>query len=373
MYTINSKRLIKTFTELVQIPSPSWEEHHVIDYIIDRLKKIHITAKRIKCGKSYNLLISIKGQKNVLPVLFSAHTDTVTPCNNIKPIISETRITSDGTSILGSDDKSAIAMFIEGLHYIKENSMPHGPIEILLTCAEEIGLLGIKNFKFSLVKSKLAFVFDSAGSVGKIIVQAPYHFKMKISIRGKAAHAGMEPEKGINAITVLAKIITALPVGRIDTETTLNAGIISGGRATNIVPDEAECHLEIRSLNNEKAYHYEQEVRKIVSQITQDNRARHKITSSLEYSGYSIHVKEYIAQVAQRSMKRVGMKPSFEVSGGGSDTNIINTHGIKAINLSSGMQKPHSTAEYINIKDLVKGTELMLSIIETLQQDGTVS
>jgi tripeptide aminopeptidase len=257
-------------------------------------------------------------------------------------------------------------MFMEAARLLKESGIDHGEIEILLTCAEEVGLHGIKNFDISKLKSRMAFVFDSGGSVGQIVIKAPYHSIMEITIGGKAAHAGMEPEKGINAIKVMSEIIAALPNGRLDSETTINVGLVSGGKATNIVPEEAQCKLEIRSIDRKKLALLEKSVKETSARISKGHRAKYKIKRSLEYNGYSIKENQKILRVTADALKRIGITHRFEVSGGGSDTNILNGAGIKAVNLSCGMQKVHTKNEYILVKDLVKGTELVLSIIESI-------
>ena len=257
-------------------------------------------------------------------------------------------------------------MFIESLRYISENRMPHGTIEVLITCAEELGLHGMKGFDTSVLKSRQAFVFDSDGPIGKIVLQAPYHSTMTITVRGRAAHAGMEPEKGINAINVLADIITRLPAGRVDHETTVNVGTIAGGRATNIVAEKAECVLEARSLDLRKLKKQETLIRSIAKEVTAAYGARCGMRRTMEYSGFSISPGDRIAVLASRAMERIGIRPQFEVSGGGSDTNILNRAGISAINLSAGMRKVHTTGEYIMIRDLVNGTKAVLSIIDMM-------
>ncbi len=367
MYAINRKRLINIFTDLVKIPSPSWEEQKVVEYIEKYFKGIGVKTKRFRCKNSFNLLATISGKnKNKPPILFSAHTDTVLPCENVNPVVTDKRISSDGTTILGSDDKSAVAMFMEAARILKESSMDHGKIEILLTCAEEVGLHGIKNFDISRLKSRMAFVFDSGGSVGQIIIKAPYHSVMEIKISGKSAHAGMEPEKGINAIKVMSEIIAALPNGRLDPETTINVGQVSGGKATNIVPEEAFFKLEIRSIDRKKLAELEKRVKEITARISRGHRAKHQIKRSLEYNGYSIKENQRISQISADALKRIGIKHNFAISGGGSDTNILNGAGVKAINLSCGMQKVHTKNEFILIQDLLNGTGLVLSIIESV-------
>jgi len=365
MYEINKEKLVKTFVELVEISSPSWHEKKVMEYIIKRFKALGATCTKHKCGESYNLLIKISGDKKRTPILFSGHMDTVIPCDNVKAVVTDTKITSDGSTVLGSDDKAAIAIFIEAIEYVKEKKIPHGDIEILLTCAEELGLKGIKGFDLSILKSRFGFVFDSSGDIGRIIVKAPYHANMKVHIKGRASHAGLAPEKGINAIFVLSEIITLLPNGRIDEETTLNVGTISGGRATNIVAEEAFCELETRSIQKNKMLDIEKQVREIIKKTCSKYGAKFSIERTLEYEGFIIKENDPIAVITSEAMKKIKLKPLFLAMGGGSDTNIINSSKISAINLSCGMQQIHSTDEYIMIKDLVNGTRLAVSIIET--------
>ncbi len=365
MYSINRDRLIKTFVELAEIPSPSWHEKNVMNYIIKRFSRLGAECTTYKCGESENLLIKFKGTAARNTILLSGHMDTVVPCEKIKPVVTATKISSDGTSVLGSDDKAAIAIFIEAFEYIRKHRIGHGPVEILLTCAEELGLKGIKGFDLSLLKAKYGFVFDSSGSIGRVIVKAPFHSNMDITVRGKASHAGMAPEKGINAIRVLSEIITALPSGRIDDESTINVGIISGGMATNIVPEFAGCKLEVRSIDRKKMSSIEKQVRETAKHICAKNKAKVKIERTLEYSGFIVSPEENISQMVAAAMRRINIKPEFVAMGGGSDTNIINSSHIRAINLSCGMQKIHSTGEFVLIKDLVRGTELVLSLLET--------
>ena len=366
MYNINKERLLKTFIELAEISSPSWHEKQVMDYLIKRFKKLGAVCTPYKCGESCNLLIKISGNKSITPVLFSGHMDTVGPCENIKVVVTDTKIASDGATVLGGDDKAAIAAFIEAFEYVKEKKIQHGDVEILLSCAEELGLKGIKGFDLSLLKSKFGFVFDSSGDIGRIIVKAPYHSNMKVQIKGRASHAGMAPEKGINAIRVLSEIIATLPNGRIDDETTINIGVISGGRATNIVPEAAVCDLEVRSIQKSKMLDVEKEVRRTVKNICSKYGAKASIERSLEYEGFIIKKDDPVSIITAKAMKKIGLKPVFVSMGGGSDTNIINRSSVRAINLSCGMQKIHSAEEYIMIKDLITVTKLVLSILETV-------
>ncbi len=365
---INSERLVTTFIDLAKIASPSWAEKGVIDYITQKSEKLGVECVLYPCNSSHNVVIRIHGDGGYIPVLFSCHMDTVTPCENIQPLVKDNRIVSDGRTILGADDKSAIAAFLEAITILKEKNIPHGHIEFLFSCAEEVGLCGVKGFDLSQVRAQYAFVFDSDGPVGKIIVAAPYHISMKIIVKGKAAHAGMEPEKGVSAIRVLSEIIAAIPHGRLDKETTANVGIIKGGRATNIVAEEAECTLETRSRQKSRVLSVKKEIETIAKKISQKHKAKVKIESTMDYEGYTITNSDTIVSIACNALKGIGIKPTLAVSGGGSDTNIFNAHAIKAINLSSGMRQVHTTKEYIMIPDLVNVAALVLSIIQNAKR-----
>ncbi len=362
VYPVNQERLINTFVELASISSPSMHEQKAASFIAKKLKKAGAQVSLLPCGESANLLAVLEGDAGRQPVLFSGHMDTVNPCENIHPVVTETRISSDGTTVLGSDDKAAIAMFIEALEVIKENRLPHGRIEILLTCAEEIGLLGIKGFDMSLLKSKTGFVTDSSGHPGLITVKAPYDYGFTVKVKGRAAHAGMEPEKGINAIVVLANIIASIPNGRLDEETTINVGVINGGSVTNIVTPEAECRLEMRSISLKKINALEKLVRAKAKETADRFKAKLFIEKEVSYTGFSLSDDSPAVQISLRAVKAIGLKPELVSTGGGSDTNILNRK-ISSVNLACGMSRIHTTNEYIEIKDLIRGGDLILSII----------
>lgn len=362
---INRERLLKRFIDLAMISSPSWKEEGVINYLINELASIEITCKKIKCENSYNLLLKLDGDESRQVILFSCHMDTVIPCEKVKPVINNNKIFSDGSTILGADDKAAIAVFIEAIHYIKENNIIHGPVEFLFSCAEETGLNGIKGFDLSLLRAKNAFVFDTEGRVGKVILKAPYHKTINFTVRGKAAHAGLMPEKGISAIRIASSIINRIPHGRIDNESTINVGTIKGGTATNIVAEECIVSLEIRSLSNIKLKDLERKIISIIKRVTKDNRARVLVTKTLEYSGFTINQNDKIIRMMNEALRRVKIKPLYEASGGGSDTNVLNGAGIKSVNLSIGMRNVHTKNEYVPVIDLINGTRLVLSLIDT--------
>ncbi len=364
MIAINEKRLVDTFLDLVKISSPSWKELPVIEYIEKSTAFPGVEAMRYPCGASFNLLVRVEGTRKGAPVLFSCHTDTVKPCENVRPLLKGGKITSDGTTVLGGDDKAAVAVFVETIRALKEGDASFGPMEFLFSCAEELGLHGVKGFDFSVLKSRLAFVFDSGGDIGKIILKAPYHMSYGVTVKGKPAHAGMEPEKGISAVRVLGEMISAIPHGRIDRETTVNVGTVAGGRATNIVAELAEMAMEARSIDRKKLQNIDAKITGIIKAAAKKRGAKVKIAKTLEYSGFSLGKNDRVVKILAGAMESIGINPSYEVSGGGSDTNVINRAGIKAVNTSIGMRNVHTKKEYILIKDLVLAARLVRAIAE---------
>lgn len=363
MNTVNNRRVIDTFLECVRISSPSWKEEPMIRYIERAAASLGFTSERVPCRDSFNLIVRVPGDEKRPPVIFAAHTDTVTPCDNVKPVETATKITSDGTTILGGDDKAAVAAFIEAMRVVKESPFEHPPVEFVFTCAEEVGLCGMKGMDYSKLRSKRGFVFDCSGAIGTMILQAPSQIILKVKVTGKAAHAGIEPEKGINAIRVLSEIIAKLPNGRIDKETTANVGIVSGGRATNIVPETASFDMEMRSLDRKKLSALEKKVKEIIKKTAASRKAKSVIDSAIEYRDFSIPKTAPLVKTVEKAAAMIGVKPRYSSSGGGSDTNILNAKGIKAVNLSIGMSNVHTTGEFILKSDIIKGAELVLAIM----------
>jgi tripeptide aminopeptidase len=280
---VNEKRLIESFVELVKIDSVSREEKKIADFLVKKLKDLGLEVIVDQAGEkvksnSGNIIARLKGNKDkAIPIMFSAHMDTVVPGKNINPLCDGEKIISDGKTILGADDKAAIAALLEALYIIKEKNILHGDIEIVFSICEEIGLQGAKNLDISSLNARMAFVLDAGGEVGGITTSAPSQNSIEFIIRGKASHAGAEPEKGINAIQVAGYILSRMKLGRIDEETTTNIGIISGGSATNIVPDKVILKGEARSRNEEKLDKCTGELKKTIEDTAKEFKAKTEI------------------------------------------------------------------------------------------------
>jgi tripeptide aminopeptidase len=369
---VNEKRLIESFMELVRMDSISREERNIADFLIEKLENLGLEVIVDQAGEkaganSGNIIAKLNGNTKVAtPIMFAAHMDTVVPGKNINPLREGEKIISTGETILGADDKAGIAAILEALHLIRENNILYGDIEILFTICEEVGLCGAKNLDVSQLKAQIGFILDAGGQVGQIIISAPSQNSLDFTIWGKSAHAGANPEEGINAIQVAGVALSRMKLGRIDEETTANIGIISGGKAINIIPDEVILKGEVRSRNEGKLEKYTKELKKITEDTAQEFKARAEVKINREYQCYNLSPDDQVVKIARKAAKDIGLQSLLRPSGGGSDANVFNKKGIPSVALAVGMEKVHTIEEYILIKELKNATEYILSIIKTV-------
>lgn len=369
---INEKRLINNFMDLVKIDSVSRDEAGVANYLVDKLKKIGLEVDLDNAGEfansnTGNIIAHLKGNIKKVPViLFSAHMDTVSPGKNIKPIYKNGKIYSSGDTILGADDKAGIAIILEMLQFIKDSNIPSGDIEVVFTICEETGLIGVKHLDISRLEAKMGFILDSEGDAGEIITSAPFHNAIELTFLGKAAHSGANPENGINAIQVSGFALSRMHLGRIDKETTANIGIISGGKACNIVPDEVILKGEVRSRNERKLEQQTAQLKRICQNTAKEFKAKVKIKVTREYDGYRLSEQDQIIRTTLKAAKNIKINTVFAASGGGSDANVLNKKGLTSVNLGIGMKKVHTVDEYILIENLKQSVEYILSLVKTV-------
>lgn len=366
---IQEKRLVEEFLKYVQIDSETRNEGEFAKFISKELEalgfEVYIDDAGEKVGSNTgNVIAKLKGTKTAEPILFSCHMDTVSPGKGIKPVIKDGVIYSDGTTILGGDDKGGIAAIIEALKVIKENNIEHGPVEITFTIFEEGGLFGAKNLDYSKISAKKAFVLDSGGNVGQIIIKGPAQDKINVKVIGKPAHAGVCPEEGISAIQVASEAISNMKLLRIDSETTANIGDISGGKATNIVCPEVMIHAEARSLSSEKLDKQTAHMVECFEKAAEKFGAKVEIKTERAYGPFVIDEQDEIVEYAKIACSNIGLEPFTAATGGGSDTNILNGNGLKAINLGIGERKAHTLEEHMKIEDLVNASRLVLELIK---------
>lgn len=344
---INQDRLITTFCDLVRIDSPSGEEEEVAQELTRRLSGFGFSIERDSYG---NLIASEEGDE---PLLISAHMDTVEPGRGIKPQVLDDRIVSDGTTILGGDCKAGVASILEALESLHEDGTERVPVQLVFTREEELGLVGARNLDISLVKAKRGVVFDGNGPPSKVTSASATNVIFTVNVTGRSAHAGVEPEKGLSAIRIAAEIITGLRQGRLDEETTINVGVISGGSVRNAVPEEASFIGEFRSRNIESL----EMVRLEISDVLEQARGKYpdaviEENMNVAYEMYRLSMDNPMIRKVSRILEGMGKVPDIVPSGGGTDGNVFNKHGIGCVVVGMSTQDMHTVREYVPIADL---------------------
>ena len=374
MEMINKERVLQEFLELIQIPCPTRNERAVGDWLTGHLTALGGTVHEDKAGEALggncgNLVADFPGTAPGAPtIMLTAHMDCVDPCVDIHPVIEDGIIRSDGTTILGADDKAGVTAILETLRQLREQSIPHGPLQVVFTIAEENGVHGSQHLDSSLLHADYGYTMDTHGHPGMMSFKAPGKNQIYIRLQGKAAHAGVEPEKGINAIQAAGKLIATAPQGRIDEETTCNLGRITGGSATNVVAEMCEIFYESRSRDKDKL---DRITRQITDHFQQGAKALNcqVITEvSPDYGPYSLATDSPAIGLARQAAESLGFNVQLEESGGGSDANHFNTYGVPTVVLGVGMTNCHTKEEYIEEKDLYDAASWALQIVKDAGQ-----
>ena len=378
--TLNRERLAATFTELCEISSPSRKEGAIAVYLKEKFTELgaNIIFEDNSATKtdseSGNLIVRFNGNIPDRQGFFlSCHMDTVEPADGVKVLRTGDIFTSKGSTILGGDDKSGIAAILELLAMLKENSTPHPMLEVIVTTCEEIGLLGAKHLEHDKLLTRYGYALDSCG-IDQVIVGAPAANKIKVEIKGLAAHAGLCPEAGINALSIAAEALSSIRMGRLDEESSRNFGVIQGGVATNIVPEQIVLRGEVRSHSIDKLRLYTKEIFDTFAQTvaswqgntaTGDNRPSVTFDIIGDYPALTLADDTPVIKRIQKASATAGKTMQYIVAGGGSDANIFCGFGLPTAIIATGMDKVHTLEEQLNINDLVSLTELLYSLATT--------
>ncbi len=351
-------RLLDTFLQLVEIDSETRHEGAIVDYLCKAARAcgyepfVDDAAKAVD-GEAGNVYIKLPASGvDAPPIIFSAHLDTVSPGKGVEPLVKAGKVVSRGETVLGADCKAGTAVAIELMRLSAQGELRHGPLELIFTVAEEDQLLGARNLLWEKIASRHAFVLDGAGWVGEVINASPTQENLEFVFKGKAAHAGVEPEKGVNAIYGASWAISLMRLGRIDSETTANIGIIRGGRAVNIVPDQVSVAGEVRSMDPQKLEKQKKSMMRAAMEAEVSVGVGVEVKVERAYEGFLIDPTDPIVLMAAEAGKSMGMKIDIKPSGGGSDANIFNACGIKSVVLSMGVMEAHTTHEYIEANEL---------------------
>jgi tripeptide aminopeptidase len=374
---INQERIKNLLLELVQIDSVSREERDVAQRIKQLCEEMGAEVSIDDAGEQVggntgNVIARFPGTITTAePIMMSAHMDTVVPGRGVKPIIEGDIIRTDGSTVLGGDDKSGCAVILETIRCLQEQSIPHAPIDAVFSICEEVGLLGAKHLDMSKVRAKYGIVFDS-DDPGFLFTKGPSANHFEFKIHGLESHAGVAPELGISAIRIAAEAISAMKLGRIDEETTANIGVIRGGEATNIITNLVTLHGEARSLDDSKL---EAQTAHMVK-CFEDAAAKYEVTVegvttkasveshvTREYYAMDVSDDSRVVRLVIEAASRMGLDVKTLASGGGCDANIFNKRGIECANLGTGMRAIHTVKEWLDVKDMYASAEMTLEIM----------
>ncbi len=352
-----SQRMIEQFMEMVQIDSESGNEARFIEYLKGELEKVGAEAQTDDYG---NLIARLPAKNSPVkePILLSCHADTVQPGVGIEPVLKNGVIRSKGDTILGADDKAGIAEMLEALRVAPVRP----PVEIAISRQEEVGLHGVKNMDFSLITAKRGFLLDN-DTLDTIVIGGPSYFAIDVTITGRSAHAGMEPEKGINAIVAAARAIAAMKLGRLDEDTTANVGVIRGGIIRNGVPDSCTFLAECRSLNHAKAQRLADVMVATIQEQVTTTGASVEITVDNLCSAVDIPEDAPTVRIAKEALRSVGIEAQTTFITGFTDASIYNNHGIEMAVVGIGAREEHATTEHIHVADMEKALEMLVEIL----------
>jgi tripeptide aminopeptidase len=357
------------FLELAALPSPPGEERAVADRVTAELCGLGLVVEEDDAGQRLgsttgNLYCRLEPTAPGMPIFLCAHLDTVPPVGPIEPVVEDGIVRNAARTILGADNKSAVAAMVESARRLTAERRPHGGVELVFTPKEEIGLRGAEAFDCARLTAVVGFVYDQAGPIGEVILGAPFSTTLEVTFRGQAAHAGMAPEEGRSAIAAAARAIADMRLGRLDEETSANVGTIRGGVARNIVPDRCSFSAEARSHDESKLSDTVQELLDACSFAASLTGCEVETEVQRAFRGYRFGREDAPVRLARAALERRGYSPTFALSGGGADANIFNMRGLACLNLANGMAEIHSPQERIAVDDLEAMVEVTLALVD---------
>jgi tripeptide aminopeptidase len=357
--------------ELLAIPSPPGQERGVADRVLDYLRRLGLEPEEDDAGTRIgstmgNIVARVPGRdgNRGVPIFLCAHLDTVPPTAPIEPVVEDGVVRNARPTILGADNKAAVAVMLEAVRRVLHGGRPHAGIELVFTPKEETGLEGAKELDVSRLDAPLGFVYDHAGPLGEIVAAAPSSTSIDAVFTGRAAHAGMHPEEGRSAVAAAARGIADLRLGRIDDETTANVGEIRGGTARNIVPELCEVVAEARSRDERKLRDLVQEALDPRTYAAALGECEVEIALEDKYRAYRFRPDDPPFRLAASALSACGFEPRGIAAGGGADANIFNAAGRSCANLANGMARIHSSEEHIAVADLEAMVDVTLALVD---------
>jgi tripeptide aminopeptidase len=367
--------VVALFTELAAIPSPPGSEREVADRVGSYLEGLGLEVSEDDAGSRIdssagNLLARLAAttQNGGTPIFLCAHLDTVQPTGPLEPVLEEGVIRNAGGTILGADNKAAVAAMLEAARLILSENRPHAGIELLFTPKEEVGLKGARAFDTQRLEAGVGFVYDHAAPIGEVMLGAPHARALEVTMRGRAAHAGIAPEEGRSAIVAAARAIADFRLGRLDEETTASVGLIQGGTAKNIVPDRCTFAIDVRSHDERKLSDLVQEMLETITFAASLEQCEAETTVDESYRGYRFARSDLPVRLAAEALTRAGVEPVYGLGGGGADANVFNERGLPCVNLANGMTAIHTPDEHIAVADLERMVEVTLALVEVARE-----
>jgi tripeptide aminopeptidase len=358
------------FLELAALRTPPGEERAAADAVGRYLRDLGLEVEEDEAGAAVggdtgNLVARLPPTVDGgIPIFLCAHLDTVPPEGEIRPVVEDGMVRNAAGTILGADNKAAVASMLAAAATILRENRPHAGVELLFTPKEEVGLLGAYAFDHTRLAARLGYVYDQAAPVGQVILGAPTQRSLHVRFHGRPAHAGMVPEEGRSAVAAAARAIADLRLGRLDEETTANVGLVAGGTARNIVPEWCTFEAEARSHDERKLGDLVQEMLDSVTFAAQAGDCEVETRIEESYRAYRFRRDDLPVRLVADALRRVGVEPSYALTGGGADANVFNERGLPCVNVANGMAEIHTPDEHIAVADLERMVEVTLALVE---------
>jgi tripeptide aminopeptidase len=361
--------VLDLFTELAAVPSRPGEERAVADLVVSYLRDCGLAVEEDACGPEIgstmgNLYARLEPTAEGEPLFLCAHLDTVPPTAAIEPVVEDGVVRNGAGTILGADDKAAVAVMLEAVRRVLAEGRPHAGIELLFTPKEEVGLVGAFAFDHTRLVARTGFVYDQAAPIGVVILGAPHSQSLEVTFHGRAAHSGMHPEDGRSAIAAAARAISELRLGRVDEDSTANVGTITGGTATNIVPEWCTFVAEARSHDERKLADLVQEMQDAITFAAGVAECDVETKTRKSYRGYRFSKQDRAVALGAQALARCGHEVSYDLSGGAADANVFNDRGLECVNLANGMTDIHTPDEHIAVADLDAMVDVTLALFD---------
>jgi tripeptide aminopeptidase len=368
-----NNRLINTFLEIVQIDSPTGQEDYMAQWCTDEFKKLGLDVSSddfgnviAKLESSHSQVEEDEGDLGTTPLLLTAHLDTVEPGCGVKPVIKDGVIKSDGKTVLGADNKAAVAAIVETVRRLRENEIEHPALEIVFTRSEEVGNYGAVNLDYSTLHSHSGYSFDSSKPLGNIIIASPFYNRFDIEILGKAAHAS-EPDDAVNALLVMKSALNNISIGRIDENSICNIGVVEGGFVRNSIIGQIQLKGEVRSLLEDDIKTQSEKIVETFKKAGSKYGAELEIDVVRENPGFKFDEDHPQILIAQEVLSELGYNVDKEVVWGCYDANIFQGHGIDVINLSYGSSGAHTVEEQMKVEDLMGLGEIVFNLVNKVR------